>query len=126
MSTARSSVEPRRRAASAALAALTSRRSDHQLLGVRCARSHHVAWLFDTEAGIVYATVTGPHAHGSRDRVDTAHHGGRRGTEYADLLDAGPHADDELPAWCECGPRTISRTALVHALDADQRVLRVS
>ena len=26
--------------------------------------------------------IEGPHAHGSRDRVDTAHHGGDRGTEH--------------------------------------------
>lgn len=84
-----------------------------------------MAALYDTGAGLVYTATIGPHSHGSKDFVDTAHHGGRRGREFADLLDAGPDAEDALPAWCDCGARTVSRRALVHALDAERRTLRL-
>lgn len=113
----------RRRKASDALGALGTHRSDSRRLNVQCPRSHHVASVYDTEAGLVYSAVTASHAHGSRDFVDTAHHGGRRGTEYADLLDAGPMVDDDLPAWCECGPRTLSRTELGEHIAAERRKL---
>lgn len=113
-----------RMVARAALAALGGRRGEHLRVEVSCACSHRVAAIYDTSAGPVYVAVTGPHAHGARDFVDTAHHGGRRGREYVDLLRT-PAADDALPAWCECGPRTVSRAAVLAALTAGQRRLRV-
>ncbi|MGH3518628.1 MAG: hypothetical protein ACRDQ7_14660 [Haloechinothrix sp.] len=126
MGTGRAWVDVRRRKAREALSALGSHRSDRRKLSIQCSRSHHVAFVYDTEAGLVYSTVTGPHAHGSRDFVDTAHHGGRRGAEYVDLLEAGPMVDDELPAWCECGPRTLSRSELDEHITAERRKLRLS
>ena len=61
----------------------------------------------------MYHAIEGPHAHGSKDRVDTAHHGGTRGADFVDLLAAGPMSDDGLPAWCDCGPWTLSRERLI-------------
>lgn len=121
MGTGRASVDIRRRKASDALSALGSRRSDNRKLSLQCPRSHHVAAVYDTEAGLVYSTATGQHAHGSRDFVDTAHRGGRHGAEYVDLLNGGPMVDDELPAWCECGPRTLSRAELGGHIAAERR-----
>lgn len=102
-----------------------SHRSDHQLLSVQCPRGHHVAFVYDTTAGPVYWAITGPHAHGSRDFVDTPHHASARGTEYVDLLDGEPLADDALPAWCDCGPRTLSRAELRRSVAGEHHTIRL-
>jgi hypothetical protein len=117
----------RQQRAAEALAVFGKQRSEHQRLSVQCARSHHLAAVYETEAGLVYHAVEGPHAHGSKDFVDTAHHGGTRGTEYVDLLRADPMSDDGLPAWCDCGPHTLSRRDLLQAAaDGEVRTLRVA
>lgn len=118
----------RRHAAQTALQALSAQRDEHLLCSVRCSRNHHVAAVYDTAAGPVYEALTGPHAHGRRDFIDAGHHGQHHGTPILDLLDAGtdPTVDDALPAWCECGPRILSRSELQDALAAHQRQLLVS
>lgn len=108
----KTSTERRTRLATEALASLGRPRQEHQRLSVQCPHGHHVAAVFDTEVGLVVRTLTGPHAHGSKDRVDTAHHGATRGQEYVDILDPGSTVDDVLPAWCDCGPRSLSRAEL--------------
>lgn len=116
----------RRQVATDALAVFGKQRSEHQRLSVQCAHSHHLAAVYETEAGLVYHAIEGPHAHGSKDRIDTAHHGGPRGTEYVDLLAADPMSDDGLPAWCDCGPHTLSRSDLLKAAaDGEVRTVRV-
>lgn len=120
------SPEITRKLATEALGALGKHRSDRQVLSVQCARSHHVATVYDTDAGLVFRSVTGPHAHGSRDFVDTAHHGDRGGAEYVDLLEAGPLVADELPAWCDCGSHMLSRSELAGLVAKRQRTLRLS
>jgi len=114
----------RRSSAAAALAELGAHRSDHQRLSVQCPHSHHVAFVYETGAGLVYAARTGPHSHGSKDRIDTDH-GARGGREHAELLVANPMADDALPAWCDCGPRSLSRAALLAEIEAGHRKLRL-
>ncbi|WP_250549853.1 hypothetical protein [Pseudonocardia sp. H11422] len=123
MSPATTSPADRRAQAAAAVEKLGMQRSEHLELDVRCSRSHHVAAVYRTDRGLVYATITGPHAHGSRDRIDTRHHGGPRGRPYLDLLNTAnvPEADDALPAWCECGPRQLSRSELRSAVAARRR-----
>lgn len=115
----------RRAAARRAFDALGARRHEHVLLRVRCASSHHVATVYGTDVGPVFVAVIGPHAHGSRDFLDLAHHAHRPGSEYADLLDADAHADDSIPARCACGTRSLSRKELRHAIDAFQRTMRI-
>lgn len=105
-----------REAARKSLHALGSHRADARRLSVRCGRSHHVAAVYATPAGLVYTSVTGRHAHGSRDRVDQPHHGAARGTEQVEMLEGDALADDALPASCECGPRVLSRADLLRAL----------
>lgn len=117
--------ERRRRIAADALALLGTQRSEHQRLSVQCPHSHHLAAVYETEAGLVYHAIEGPHAHGSKDRIDTAHHGGPRGTEHVDLLAGDPMSDDGLPAWCDCGPHTLSRSELLKEAAAGQRTVRV-
>jgi hypothetical protein len=117
--------ERRRRIAADALALLGTQRSEHQRLSVQCPHSHHLAAVYETEAGLVYHAIEGPHAHGSKDRIDTAHHGGPRGTEYVDLLAGGPMSDDGLPAWCDCGTHILSRSELLKDAAAGQRTVRV-
>ena len=125
MSTASTTSSRRRHVAAEALDRLGAGRGDHQVLSVQCSRSHHLAAVYDTDAGPVYVAVTGPHAHGARDRVDTAHHGGSRGTEHVDLLQPTGRGRQTLPAWCDCGPRTLVRTELLDALRDRVRTLHL-
>jgi hypothetical protein len=115
----------RQERAAQALAALGSHRSQKRRLNVQCPRSHHVAAVYETDEGLVYCAIEGPHAHGSKDRVDTAHHGGSRGTEYVDLLVGDLLVDDALPAWCDCGPWTLSRAQLLEQADHRAGTVRV-
>jgi hypothetical protein len=105
---------------------LGGNRRNSLLLEVLCANSHRVAAIYGTAAGLVYTTTTGPHAHGSRDFVGTERHHGGRGKEYTDLLQGDPLVDDELPAWCGCGPRALSRAELVAAVREYRRHLHVT
>ena len=77
-----------------------------------CQHGHHVAAVYRTPAGLVYQADTGPHAHGSKDFVDTAHGSHSRGNEFTDLLEADEMTADDVPAWCDCGHRTLSRAEL--------------
>ncbi len=114
----------RRDRAQRALDALGPTRAEEERLTVQCRRAHHLAAVYDTAAGPVVVTRTGPHAHGSKDFVDTGHHGTAR-VDLVDLLGVGREADDALPAWCDCGPVELSRSALRSALHAGRRTLRV-
>lgn len=116
----------RRRAAAEALQALTKGSTEHERLSVQCPRSHHLAAVHDTAAGLVYRTRTGPHSHGSKDFVDTSHHAGEHGTEYVDLLPSTAADDDALPAWCDCGPWTLSRADLLAQIRAGLRTYHVT
>jgi len=108
--------------------ALGAHRGDHLRLRVSCSRSHHVASIYETASGLVYTAPCTAHAHGSRDYVDAPHGVEPCGHEWADVLAVANDlmADDELPAGCECGPRTLSRTELLRAVAAHRRHLRVS
>jgi hypothetical protein len=106
-----------------ALDALGNERDDHALLRVRCGRSHHVAAVFDTAEGPVFESIVGPHAHGDRDFIDTAHHGNKRGTRYVDILEAGRFDEDLVPAYCECGTHELSRAELQRAIKAHQHTI---
>ncbi|HKS48215.1 MAG TPA: hypothetical protein VJT49_24510 [Amycolatopsis sp.] len=115
----------RRSVAQQAVCALGAARRNHVVLRIRCSASHHVATIYATEAGPVFSSVVGLRAHGNRDFVDTAH--GPRGqrTEFVDLLEGDQHADDALPAHCECGAHFLSRTELREALNSAERTLLV-
>jgi hypothetical protein len=126
MKTRRASVADRRHTAYVALEELGGPRSESLRLEVLCAKSHRVAAVYDTPAGLVYTTTIGPHAHGSRDFVGTEQRHGCRGKEYTDLLRGGALVDDALPAWCGCGPRTLSRAELAAAVADYRRHLHVT
>jgi hypothetical protein len=116
------SAADRRAAAHAAISTLGGSLSAHRRLDVRCRDSHHVAAVYDAGGELVYSAKVGSHCHGSRDRVDRSPGGG-----HADLLDAGGDmmCDDAMPASCECGPRTLSRAALLASVRAGERHLIV-
>ncbi|MBF6181447.1 hypothetical protein [Nocardia otitidiscaviarum] len=118
------SAAQRRQRAADALDAITQRERQ-LLLQVRCGRAHHVAAVFDTPLGPVYESSTGPHAHGSRDFVDTAHGAHHHGIRYADLLNGDELADDALPASCECGPHALSRTRLQQVIAAGDHTIQL-
>lgn len=88
-------------------------------LQVQCSRSHHLAKVFDTDAGLAYQSTVHGHAHGHRDRIDDPHGVGQV-HHWSDLLDADP-ADDALPAWCECGQRILSRAAVRRWIDDGEK-----
>ncbi|WP_372736614.1 hypothetical protein [Nocardioides sp.] len=120
-----STPQHRRAAAAAALAAVGSPRSENQVVSIQCHDGHHVAKVFRTDAGLVFASSTGPHGHGSRDFVDTGHHGDRSGQEFVDLLDVGPTHEDDLPAWCDCGARTLSRADVIDYANSGKRTVHI-
>lgn len=100
--------------------------SEKAVLQISCDRSHHLAAIYDTEAGRVFHSVLHSTAHGRRDRYDGAHHGHTHGVPWFDLLDAGgdPAVGDELPAGCECGPYTLSRALLLqHLVDGETHLV---
>jgi hypothetical protein len=99
--------------------------SEHVALAVHCASGHHVAAVYDTPGGLVFAAHQWSHSHGDRDRHDAAHHGGHRDALWFDWLVPSPGLtdDDPLPAGCECGQRSLSRSLLRAALAAGDRRL---
>lgn len=114
--------ESRRLAAHDAWALLPHGGRDAIRLQVQCARSHHVATVYDTPAGWVFVAPVRGHAHGSRDRVDEPH-GSHPIDTWIDLIAPADelHVDDSLPAWCDCGPRTLSRAELLSWISAGER-----
>lgn len=77
-----------------------------------CAASHHLATVYDTDIGLVYASSIRARSHGDRDLPDTPHHA-HHAHRWFDLLQApGTEDDDWLPAWCDCGQRGMSRRAV--------------
>ncbi|MBI3214466.1 MAG: hypothetical protein HYZ38_11635 [Mycobacterium sp.] len=121
-------LSPTERAAVAmrAIDDLGDERDDRALLRLRCGRSHHVGAVFDTAIGAVFESRVGPHAHGDRDFIDVAHQGGRHGTRFADLLQAGPMTSDIVPAGCECGTHELSRKEMQKAIAAHRRNIILS
>lgn len=120
---ARTMSQDRHDRARAAFDALRPSQADAQRVSVQCARSHHVAAVYDTAIGPVVWTSVGPHAHGSKDFVDTGRHGSAP-TELVDLLEA-PMADDEMWSWCDCGPVMISRERLTEQYHHGERTVRL-
>jgi hypothetical protein len=117
------SASDRRAAARAAITALDGPLSAHRRLDVRCRNSHHVAAVYEADGLLVYSATVGTHGHGSRDRVDAGHAGGDRGRRHTDMLETGGDlmSDDGMPASCECGPRVLSRAALLASVSEGER-----
>lgn len=126
MSGSKTISEERRSGAMRALDALGAHRSDHQQLRIQCGHVHHLAAVYSTPAGLVYTSRTGPHGHGSKDFIDTGRGGSRGGAEYVDMLGADPGVGDSLPAWCDCGPRTLSRAELLGYVRAGEGSVRMA
>jgi hypothetical protein len=116
--------EERRATAAEALSALGWQRSSHELLVVQCRRSHHLAQVVDTHAGPVVVSRTGAHGHGRKDLPDLGEHGAAGGAEFVDLL-RDPLGGDDFPAWCDCGPRRLSRTWVLEQLRSGERTAHV-
>jgi hypothetical protein len=113
MSGSKAESDRRRERAGRALKRLGSHRSGHQKVGIQCRRAHHLAAVYLTADGLVYEARIGPHSHGPKDFIDTGRSGSLGGIEYVDFLEADPTVDDAVPAWCDCGPRTLSRAELL-------------
>jgi hypothetical protein len=117
--------ERRHQRAARGLADLGDTLAEHEVLSVQCAHSHHVAAVYDTPAGLVFRSITGPHAHGRKDRADVAHHGSHHGDLYVELL-TDPEVGDAVPGWCDCGSWSISRLDLIADVRAGRRTTHVA
>lgn len=116
----------REKVARRAYEALGPSPSQNAVLQVSCDRSHHLAAVYDTEAGPVFHSVLHSKAHGRRDYFDVGHHASQLGLDWFDLLDPGPDPAiaDELAAGCECGPYTLSRKLLLqHIADGETHIV---
>lgn len=98
--------------------------AEHEVLSVQCRHSHHVAAVYDTPTGLVFRSITGPHAHGRKDRSDVAHHASQHGQAYAEVLDDA-HAEPMLPGWCDCGSWSLARAELLADVRAGLRTTHV-
>jgi len=114
----------RQRRATEAFEALGEGRADHEQMTVQCPHGHHLGAVYATDVGPVVVTRPGPHAHGSKDFVDTRHHAGAHVDRY-DLLEVGRGGSDGIPAWCDCGPVELSRAFLEGRLRAGARTARI-
>jgi hypothetical protein len=89
-------------------------------LRIQCERNHHMATVYDTPDGLVVATTLRARSHGSRDRVDVPH-GEQTLSQWIDFLEVGDApTDDAIPAWCDCGTRTLSRADLLAWISAGE------
>ncbi|MCZ3390129.1 MAG: hypothetical protein LH645_13680 [Actinomycetia bacterium] len=124
MGTAIGSHDLRSQQAKRALTALPHGGRDAITLRVQCAKSHHVATVYATDLGLVYAAPVRARSHGSFDLPDQPH-GGLEPPRWCDLLEvSSPAGDDALPAWCDCGHRTLSRRdILAWIADREHRVI---
>ncbi len=116
----------RQRTAAEALDELGTAVREHELLSVQCTHGHHLAVVYETAAGLVVRTLTGPHAHGSKDRLDAPHHGAVRGAVHTDLLIGAKDTADGVPAWCDCGPRLLSRATLTAEIRRGRRTVHLA
>jgi hypothetical protein len=122
MTQRQSTTESRHQAAHDAWSALPHGGRDAIRLQVQCARSHHVATVYDTPLGWVVVAPVRAHSHGSRDRVDEPH-GSHDIDTWIDLIAPvdDQFVDDAVPAWCDCGHRTLSRSAMLGWIGAGER-----
>lgn len=116
-----STLDIRHRAARESWNALPHGGRDAILLRVQCGRSHHLARVCHSADGLVVVSPVRARSHGSRDRVDQPH-GDHPVDQWVDYLVIDePAVDDAIPAWCDCGPRTLSRVDLLQWLSAGER-----
>jgi hypothetical protein len=113
--------ESRQQAARSAWSELPHGGRQSVRLDVQCAHGHHVAAVYDTPAGWVFVAPVRGHSHGSRDRVDEPH-GSHAVDTWIDLIAPVDdlQVDDSVPAWCDCGPRTLSRAAMLEWIAAGE------
>ena len=120
MTSSMGSHDERSRQAEQALAAIPHGGRDAITLRVHCAKSHAVAKLYDTSEGLVYVGPVRAPSHGSFDLPDSPH-SGHETKRWLDLLAVNPAvSDDAMPAWCDCGQRTLSRAEVLKWIAAGE------
>ncbi|WP_460439774.1 hypothetical protein [Amycolatopsis stemonae] len=97
----------RRHRAEQDVAAPGRHREGELLLRVRCSAGHPVAEVYATARGSVFVSPADA----------------RQGDEYVGTI-AGD-GDDLVPAWCACGGRRISRSALPRSISLHEKTVLV-
>lgn len=123
MTSGRTRRDDRSRVAEAAWSGLPHGGHDAVRMRVQCGRGHHVAVVYVTEVGFVYVAPVRARSHGSSDLPDEPR-GGQEPHRWFELLSDGKRATnvgDALPAWCDCGPRTLSRASVLQWLTSGER-----
>ena len=91
---------------------------DERLLSVLCRRRHHVASIYDTPAGLVFEALTGGPRRVWIDLLSSEDRNPVAPVGYVDLLEPTLSGDNEIAAWCACGPWTLSRRLLQRQVSA--------
>lgn len=125
MSPSKTDATQRRDEAEAALRCIDSTRAQSQALNLRCHAAHHVAVVYRTDVGLVYAARTGPYRHDGRDEPGSEYDRGQPGPEYLDLVGPDDTAGNILPAWCACGPLMVSRRDIMQWIREGRRTVRL-
>jgi len=115
----------RERYAKKVLADMNGRLSDHVLLHVDCSHNHHVAVVYQSAEGLIYASTPTQSGRTGRGQTATVRRS-KADHLWVDFLDpgSGPTVDDALAAWCSCGPRSLSRSAVkTWVRDGERRVV---
>ena len=126
MSAGTSQTTQRQTRATEALSEVSASLARVRVLAVQCEHGHHVAGVYRTDVGPVVQAASGRRSHGHRDRIDTPHRGTTTRAAWTDILTPATPVDDSVPAWCECGPWTLSRSALAEWIAAGERRVVIS
>lgn len=102
------------------LEGLPHRGRDAVAMQVQCPEGHHLLKVLSTGAGPIVVTTVRAHSHGNRDRPDEPHTPAKA-REFVDMLAVADPAEDEIPAWCDCGHRTLSRAAVAQWLAGGEK-----
>jgi len=94
-----------------------------EIMTIQCARSHHLARVFQTPEGTIIEANLNRRSHGRRD-LHSDPHGVDEPSLWWDFVDPGqgpdpvdPAVDDLIPVGCACGDRLLSRSAIAEWID---------
>jgi hypothetical protein len=116
----------RQERAASALMVLGRDQADRQVLLIECRRGHTLAAIYSTDAGLVFLSRPRPNMLDEQDLAGLQHHRSNcLDHGFTDMLQA-PWVDDDLPAGCYCGNRTLSRLDIENDVKAGRQLVTVN